>query len=114
MDLGPARCSAIRLAPEAETLVIGEGIETTLSVMQATGRPGWAAGSAVMLRLLMLPASVKEVIILIDGDDAGRHAARVAQHRWLKEGRRIRMAYAPDGRDFNDLWIEERRRKGMS
>ena len=44
-----AQCSAaaaggaVRLAPAAEKLMVGEGIETVLAAMQATGMPGWAA-----------------------------------------------------------------------
>ena len=38
MDLGPAKGTAIRLSPVSDELLIGEGIETTLSVMQSTGR----------------------------------------------------------------------------
>lgn len=38
--------AAIRMAPAAEVLAVGEGIETTLSVMQACpGLAGWVAGS---------------------------------------------------------------------
>jgi hypothetical protein len=105
MDLGPAKGTAIRLSSVAEELLIGEGIETTLSAMQATGRPGWAAGSAVALRNLVLPAAVRRIIILADGDEAGVTASRAAAARWLREGRQARIAYAPPGQDFNDLLI---------
>ena len=42
---GAAKGGAVRLArlDPALELVIGEGIETVLSVMQVTGLPGWAA-----------------------------------------------------------------------
>jgi hypothetical protein len=107
MDLGPAHESAIRLAPIAAELMIGEGIETTLSAMQATGRPGWAAGSASALRAMALPPTVCAVVLLVDGDDAGEAATKAAAMRWLSEGRRVRLARAPAGKDFNDLLIEE-------
>jgi hypothetical protein len=75
-DLGPMKGTAIRLAPVADELLIGEGIETTLSYMQMSGRPGWAAGSTSAMKLLLLPARVKTVIILADGDAPGDEAAR--------------------------------------
>ena len=106
MDLGPATGTSIRLSPVADDLMIGEGIETVLSAMQATGRPGWAAGSAMMMRLLALPDEVGSVLILADGDDAGEAAARDAKQRWLREGRRVRIARAPRGKDFNDILME--------
>jgi hypothetical protein len=103
MDLGPTRSSSIRLSPVADQLIIGEGIETTLSAMQACGLPGWAAGSAIALRRFMLPNEVRSLIIVADGDDAGRAAARAAATAWMDEGRHVRIAQSPQGTDFNDL-----------
>lgn len=40
MMLGTTRGGAVRLSEQLGDLLIGEGIETTLSAMQATGRPG--------------------------------------------------------------------------
>ena len=74
--LGRTSGGAVRLAPAAETLLVGEGIETCLAAMQATAQPAWAA-----LR-----------------------AARAAAARWLAEGRRVRIAMPPGpGSDFNDV-----------
>jgi hypothetical protein len=103
MDLGSWKGTAIRLSPVSEELLIGEGIETTLSVMQATGRPGWAAGSAGALRGLVLPPEVRSVLICADGDDPGEQAAKAATVRWRREGRRVQVTSAPKGYDFNDV-----------
>lgn len=105
MMLGPCRGGAVMLAePQSEKpLMIGEGIETCLSAMQETGLPVWAALSTSGIRGLDLPVSVSEVIVLADGDDAGEEAARAAALRWLREGRRVRIARPPAGMDFNDL-----------
>jgi putative DNA primase/helicase len=105
MDLGPAKGTAIRLSDVAEELMIGEGIETTLSAMQMYGLPGWSAGSAIMIRELILPPAVKSVIILVDNDAPGENAAREASWRWLSEGRRVRTARSKVGKDFND-WLK--------
>jgi DNA primase len=48
---------------------------------------------------------VQEVIILADGDDAGKAAARGAALRWKREGRRARIAHSPEGLDFNDMLL---------
>jgi putative DNA primase/helicase len=96
----------LAVSPIAEELMVGEGIETTLSVIQETGRPGWAAGSAVMLRHLDLPKEVQSITILADGDDPGERAARAAAYRWTAEGRSVWIARAPPGKDFNDVLIE--------
>jgi hypothetical protein len=103
MMLGPCRGGAVLLADAAGVLMVGEGIETCLSAMQATGIPAWAALSTSGLRTLGLPDAVKDIIILADGDDAGEAAARDAALRWEREGRRVRIARPPWGMDFNDL-----------
>jgi phage/plasmid primase-like uncharacterized protein len=103
MMLGSCKGGAVRLAPFAQPLLVGEGIETTLAAMQATGHCGWAALSASGLRSLDLPEAARDIIILADGDDAGTAAANAAASRWHREDRRVRIARAPTGTDFNDL-----------
>lgn len=97
-SLGPTGGGAVRLAPAAETLLIGEGIETCLATMQATAQPAWAALSTSGLVALVLPPIVRTVIILADNDSnrAGEHAAETAAQRWLAEGRRVRIAMPPE------------------
>jgi putative DNA primase/helicase len=41
MMLGPCRGGAVRLAPAGDLLMVGEGVETSLAAMQATGHPAW-------------------------------------------------------------------------
>jgi hypothetical protein len=105
MMLGPCRGGAVRLGEVGDELMIGEGIETTLSVMQVTGHPAWAALSTSGLRSLDLPQAVLKVVVLADGDEAGEAAAHHAARRWAREGRSVRIARAPSGFDFNDLLI---------
>jgi putative DNA primase/helicase len=103
MMLGPCRGGAVRLAAHYELLMVGEGIETCLAAMQATGNAAWAALSTSGLRALDLPGCVREVIVLADGDDPGEAAARECALRWQREGRRVRIARPPRGKDFNDM-----------
>jgi phage/plasmid primase-like uncharacterized protein len=103
MLLGPCRGGAVRLRDVDGPLLVGEGLETTLSVAQATGYPAWAALSTSGLKSLVLPEEVRDVIVLADGDPAGETAARESASRWRHEGRRVRIARAPRGKDFNDL-----------
>jgi putative DNA primase/helicase len=117
-SLGPVGGGAVRLAPAAETLLIGEGIETCLAAMQATGMPAWAALSTSGLVALVLPPIVRTAVILSDHDvsGAGERAARSAGERLIAEGRRVRLALPDLDTDFNDLllgrasaWVEEAR-----
>ncbi len=106
--LGRAASGAVRLAPVARVLLIGEGVETCLAAMQATGMPAWAALSTSGLVGLELPPLVRTVIILADHDrsGAGERAARRAAARWLSEGRGVKIAMPPEpGTDFNDVLV---------
>jgi hypothetical protein len=106
MDLGMTKGTAIRLSPLTDELMIGEGIETTLSVIQETGKAGWAAGSTSAMKTMDLPMQVKSVIILADGDDAGEAAARFAAYRWRDSGRHVRVIRPPRGKDFNEVLMK--------
>jgi hypothetical protein len=107
MMLGPVGGGAVRLAAAASELLVGEGLETVLSGMEATGKPGWACLSTGGLRSLHLPKEVRELIILEDADDPGREAAAAAAQRLIREGRTVRVARPPVGfKDFNDVLLE--------
>jgi hypothetical protein len=104
MMLGSCRGGAVRLADAGSgPLMVGEGIETCLAAMQATGHPAWAALSTSGLRALDLPDYVRDVIVLADGDANGEAAARACALRWTRQGRRVRIARPPQGMDFNDM-----------
>ena len=103
MMLGPCRGGVVRLAEPGEVLMVGEGIETCLTAMQATGHAAWAALSTSGLRALDLPTDGRDVIVLADSDDPGEAAAQDCARRWKREGRRVRIARPPRGMDFNDL-----------
>lgn len=106
MMLGPCSGGAVRFTPPGAVLAIAEGIETGLSVLQATGLPTWSALSSSGVAALVLPPlpSAREVVIFADHDRAGIEAAQRAAVRFVLEGRRARIA-RPDrsGLDFNDL-----------
>lgn len=103
MMLGPCRGGVVRLGEPGDVLMVGEGIETCLAAMQATGKPAWAALSTSGLRSLDLPRAIVEVIVLADGDAPGEAAAQDCARRWQREGRSVRIARPPSGMDFNDL-----------
>jgi len=131
-------------------LVIGEGIETVLSVWTAFHRAGrniddmafWAAGDLGNLAGraaqtidhptlkrpngrpqkvpdrypdpddggLSIPESVEELILLGDGDSERlltECAMERAARRYAREGRIVRIAFAPAGRDFSDVLCGE-------
>jgi hypothetical protein len=137
---------AVTLVDAPAHLVIGEGIETVLSVFTAfvdagrtlDGTAFWAAGDLGNMagravrslahptarrpngqpqRVpgpmpdpddvgLAIPDSVAELILLGDGDSdpvLTQFAMTRAARRYARDGRTIRIAFAPAGQDFNDV-----------
>ena len=104
--LGMVAGAAVRLAPVADRLVIGEGLETSVSAGLMLKAPAWAAISAPNLEFkLKLPDSIREIVVAADHDGPGLKAARAALARWRAEGRAVKIARPQTpGADFNDLW----------
>lgn len=73
---------------------VGEGFETSASVLVSCDIPAWAALAAGGLRQLALPHEATHVLICADNDptEAGQQAAYDAATRYLTEGRRVRVA----------------------
>jgi hypothetical protein len=107
MSLAPTAGGAVRLGPldPDRALIIGEGIENTLSLMQLRGLPGWAALSTSGLKNLVLPRAAKRVLIAVDHDTHGKGEAeaRDTGRRWLAEGREVRLAIPSAPGDWNDV-----------
>ena len=89
-------------------LVIGEGVESTLSGMRLSRvEAGCAALSELGIRKLILPDEARKVRIWADHDEAGQgiRAAREAARRWKAEGREVAVSVSPVlGFDANDIW----------
>lgn len=97
--------AAIRLYPATDTVAIAEGIETALAVHQHTEYPVWASISAGGMKGIVLPKSIKEVLIYADNDESftGQAAAYALAQRMVTEGRRAEV-FMPNGvgLDFAD------------
>lgn len=104
--LGRTRGGAVRLSAGPGPLVVGEGIETCLSL--ACGLlPGhgaiWAALSTSGMAGLTLPIRAGEMTVAYDGDEPGRDAALKLAARAHGLGWRVKTFAAPDGHDWNDV-----------
>ncbi len=106
MMLGPAGGGAVRLGLAGRELAICEGIESALSFQQATGITTWAALSVPGVCSLVLPKEISAVVLGPDGDDPGDGAAVEAARRFVREGRKVRIARPPRGMDWNDVLRE--------
>jgi putative DNA primase/helicase len=103
---GALRGAAIRLYPASERLVVGEGIETVLSVRAALPDwPCWSCLNAGGLAQFPIPAGVREVLIAADADPAGVAAAEKLADRLVTQGKTVRVLKPGAGDDWNDLFI---------
>jgi phage/plasmid primase-like uncharacterized protein len=104
MALGKLGGGAVRLTAGAPELILSEGIETGLSILQATGRHVWAALGTSNLGRVELPDFVRRIIIGADQDDSGIKAATVAANTYRARGYQVAIV-SPDAEktDFNDV-----------
>jgi putative DNA primase/helicase len=106
---GSMRGGSIKLYAPGNILAIGEGVETCLAFYSKFKVPVWAASNTTLMELVVIPASVRKVVILVDNDinGAGRKAADSLSTRLLKEKREVELL-VPDkpGTDFADLFCK--------
>jgi len=92
-------------------IVVGEGIETTLSAMQATGKNGVAALSTSGIKGLVIPDTTETLYILVDSDPKrdiepksmpGQKAAVELAKRFTEREGRKAFLVSPDDTCFSD------------
>lgn len=105
---GWAERAAVRL-PGREPLVLCEGVETALSVWQATGQETWACLGISNIGRAPVPDHTT-VILARDGDLPGSKAegqiARAASSL-VRRGITVLVATPPEEQDFNDVLVRE-------
>jgi hypothetical protein len=105
--LGPVGGAAIKLSDDGDVtmgLVIGEGLETTISGMVFGFAPAWALGSAGAIRTFPLLSGIEALTILAEDDDDGENEKATLEcfRRWTAAGREVLRAVASAGGDAND------------
>jgi hypothetical protein len=106
MSLGPTKGGVVRLAEpmNGAPVLAGEGIETVLTAMEATGLSGLATLGTSGLKDLELPDGVTRAILLTenDGGPNEKALAKVAP-AFSARGVELLLAHpAPSVKDFND------------
>ena len=104
--LGSTTGGAVRLTEGHSLLLVGEGIESTLSPLCGLlSEPvtAWAALSTSGLRGLRLPPQLGRLTIACDGDTAGREAAHALAERAHGLGWQVGIMDPGAGTDFNDI-----------
>lgn len=118
MVLGPYRGGFIPLnrgasgkpigqAPNGETVIIGEGIETSLSL--AVACPEYRVLAAVSVGnfgAITLPPAIHRVILALDNDGENSQSARAVENairKFQNDGCEVRTMMPDAGMDFNDV-----------
>lgn len=106
---GSAAGCAVRLLEGDDVLVVGEGVESALSAIQAVGEGGYALLGTAGLKSIVLPEVYRDrrVIVAADNDTsgAGQKAAGEAARRLVEDQGflDVRIVTPPQaGCDFND------------
>jgi len=101
---GWAQKSAVRLSGNLP-IILAEGVETALSIWQATGQETWACLGISNMGNAPLPEKAS-VILARDGDLPGSKANTQimrAISKLASRGHPVSIATPPEGKDFNDL-----------
>lgn len=107
LSLGPIKGGCVRLTYPFDTIVLTEGIETGLVVMEKIKMPVWCCLSAGGLESVKLPPQIKRVLIYADNDihSRGEQAAKNAARRFARYGKEVEI-HTPSkiGTDYNDYF----------
>jgi hypothetical protein len=102
--LCPTSGHAVRFGEPGDLLLLGEGVESTLSAIELLEvSAGWATLSTSGLMSVQLPEHIRGVVIAADNDPAGIKAAESLERRLQREGRAVKIVKPGAEKDFNDL-----------
>ena len=112
LSLGPVAGGAIKLSLDGDVthgLLIGEGIETTLSGIAACSSFGraWSVLSRSGIEKFPILSGIESITIAVDRDESGdgQRSAETLAERLDAAGVEARRAYPTRGKDFNDVLV---------
>ncbi len=113
LTLGTLRGNAVRLALTTDRVWLTEGVEDGLALMQMMGEPAWAVLGTSGYKTVELPDHIRQVILAPDGDDAGQDVIQEAAKHLASQGREVRAAKLPAGKDWVDVLDDYEERAGI-
>ncbi|MCG7346598.1 CHC2 zinc finger domain-containing protein [Sphingomonas sp. ACRSK] len=104
LSLGTIRGSALRLEPPGPAVILAEGPEDGLSLMQeGPGLPVWVPFGTSMMPAVVFPPEVRRVFVAGQNNTAGRVAANKAAISLSERGLEVRLVWpAATFDDWND------------
>jgi DNA primase len=106
LSLGRVKGGAIRLSPAARSMIVCEGLEDGLTLMQELGRTVWVGAGAGFLSAMQFPFGTEAVAIGGDADEPGRREARKAADAFAARGIKARTFFPIEAKDFNAELME--------
>jgi hypothetical protein len=99
----------VRLGQPSPRLIVGEGLETSLSALQMWGPSfdAWSTLSTSGMAAVVIPDTITEVVIAADNEYAGRQAAAELRRRLSRQRPILPVScFVPgNGNDFNDALL---------
>lgn len=104
LSFGSVRGAALRLGPAETTIILAEGPEDGLSLMQeGPGHPVWVPFGTGNMPAVVFPPEVRRVIVAGQNNTAGRVAVEKAALALIDQGLEVGRAWpAPQFDDWND------------
>jgi putative DNA primase/helicase len=96
-NVGELGAGAVRLAAPTEVLGLAEGTETALAAMQIHRVPAWASLGAGRMHKVIVPDTVRQLLLFADNNDTGRNGADSTAERHEREGRHVLRLFPPAG-----------------
>jgi hypothetical protein len=113
--LGIVHRAAVKLDRAAETLAIGEGVETCLAARELGIASCWALGSVGAISQFPVLEGVKTLTIVGEAGKASADAVALCKQRWQGAGRIVKVAL-PEASysDLNDELIANKTKKSAA
>ncbi len=106
LALGSTTGASIHLTPPRKTLILTEGLEDGLSILQAINPKHygvWCAVGGNLLSIIIPRDEVNHVVLAVDNDKAGQAYINKLAPRLKREGFRVSAAIPTHGKDFNEM-----------
>jgi putative DNA primase/helicase len=107
--VGIMAAGAARFAKVETELGLCEGAETAIAAMHILQIPTWASLGVGRIDRIVIPDSVRKLVVLCDNDEPGRLGAEKALAAYARPGRNTRAEWPPaEFNDWNDVLMARR------
>jgi putative DNA primase/helicase len=107
---GVVRRAAVKLGAPSKTLIIGEGVETSMAARQMeVGDYAWALGSVGAISFFPVLPGIRKLLLLSETGNASAEALKICSRRWRDAYREVNTVIPTEGSDLNDALMADRK-----